>query len=127
VAVGSDTPHLPRPALIEAYGNGGFRFAGMSHRGSLLCLPDGIWPWPVETPDMIDEAALALVFARAPRLDLFLLGSGQDLWIMPEPLRRRFRELPLKLEIMPTAPAFRTYNVLFAEDRRVGAGLIAVP
>ena len=39
--------HLPYPAPIEAYGKGGFRFAGMSHRGSLLCLPDGIWPWPL--------------------------------------------------------------------------------
>ena len=37
------------PAPIEAYGKGGFRFAGMSHRGSLLCLPDGIWAWPVAT------------------------------------------------------------------------------
>ena len=43
----ADAPHLPRPAPIDAYGNGGFRFAGMSHRGSLLCLPDGIWAWPV--------------------------------------------------------------------------------
>ena len=41
----SDAPHLPRSAPIEAYGNGGFAFAGMSHRGSLLCLPDAIWAW----------------------------------------------------------------------------------
>ena len=34
-------------APIDAYGKGGFRFAGMSHRGSLLCLPSGIWAWPV--------------------------------------------------------------------------------
>jgi uncharacterized protein len=26
---------------------GGFAFADMSHRGSLLCLPDAIWAWPV--------------------------------------------------------------------------------
>ena len=45
--LGADAPHLPRPAPIDAYGNGGFRFAGMSHRGSILCLPDGIWAWPV--------------------------------------------------------------------------------
>jgi uncharacterized protein len=122
----ADTPHLPQQALIEAYGKGGFRFGGMSHRGSLLCLPDGIWPWPVETPAMINEESLALVFARAPTLDLFLLGTGPDMWIMPEPLRRRFRELPLRFEVMPTGPALRTYNVLFAENRRVGAGLIAV-
>ena len=43
----SDAPHLPRSAPIEAYGKGGFAFAEMSHRGSLLCLPDAIWAWPV--------------------------------------------------------------------------------
>ena len=32
----------PGRAPIEAYGNGGFRFAEMSHRGSILCLPSGI-------------------------------------------------------------------------------------
>ena len=45
-----DEPHLPRQALIDSHGEGGFRFAGMSHRGSLLCLPDGIWAWPVDEP-----------------------------------------------------------------------------
>ena len=37
----SDSLHLPRSAPIEAYGKGGFAFADMSHRGSLLCLPLG--------------------------------------------------------------------------------------
>ena len=46
--LGSDAPHLPTPAPIDAYGNGGFRFGGMSHRGSLLCFPDGVWAWPVD-------------------------------------------------------------------------------
>ena len=52
----SDAPHLPRSAPIEAYGNGGFAFAEMSHRGSLLCLPDAIWAWPVAKPEQIDRA-----------------------------------------------------------------------
>lgn len=33
--------HFPGRAPIDAYGNGGFRFAEMSHRGSILCLPSG--------------------------------------------------------------------------------------
>ena len=61
-------PHLPHPATIEAYGKLGFRFAGMSHRGSLLCLPDGIWAWQVERPDDVTEATLAPVFARTVRV-----------------------------------------------------------
>ena len=50
--------HFPRSAPIEAYGKGGFAFAGMSHRGSLLCLPDAIWAWEVTDPAQIDRYSL---------------------------------------------------------------------
>ncbi len=119
-------PHLPRPAQSEAYGKGGFRFAGMSHRGSLLCFPDGIWAWPIAAPEAIDAEALKRFFARARGLDYVLLGTGAAPWPLPEPLRQRFRELRLTVETMPTGPAVRTYNILLAEGRRIGAGLIAV-
>ena len=61
-----DAPHLPYPVTIDAYGNGGFRFGAMSHRGSLLCLPDGIWAWPIKNVSELTEASLAPVFERAP-------------------------------------------------------------
>jgi uncharacterized protein len=122
----ADAPHLPSPAQIEAYGNGGFRFAGMSHRGSLLCLPDGIWAWPVKDVTAVTEAALTAVFGRGAALDVFLIGAGRDPWPLPELLRARFRDLAISVDTMPTGAAVRTYNVLLAEDRRVGAGLIAV-
>ncbi|MDO9561602.1 MAG: hypothetical protein Q7J60_08285, partial [Bradyrhizobium sp.] len=61
----SDAPHLPRSAPIEAYGKGGFAFAEMSHRGSLLCLPEAIWAWHVVRPADIDRASLERVFAAA--------------------------------------------------------------
>ena len=82
-----DAPHLPTPVSIDAYGNGGFRFGAMSHRGSLLCLPDGIWAWPVRNVSELTEAALAPVFERAEALDLFLIGAGRDPYALPEPLR----------------------------------------
>jgi len=121
-----DAPHLPSPAQIEAYGNGGFRFGGMSHRGSLLCLPDGIWAWPVKNVTELTAAALEMVFARGDALDVFLIGAGRDPWALPERLRARFRDLAISVDTMPTGAAVRTYNILLAEDRRVGAGLIAV-
>jgi uncharacterized protein len=126
-AAGSDAPHLPRPAPIDAYGNGGFRFAGMSHRGSLLCFPDGIWAWPVASFPALSEAALEPVFARAETLDLFLIGTGCDPAVLPEALRARFREASLSVDAMATGAVVRTYNILLAENRRIGAGLIAVP
>ena len=121
-----DAPHLPRQALIDAHGGGGFRFAGMSHRGSLLCLPDGIWAWPVAAPAAITEAALALVFVHADDLDFFIVGTGAAPWIMPAALRQRFRDAHISADTMTTGPAVRTYNVMLMENRRVGAGLIAV-
>jgi uncharacterized protein len=122
----ADAPHLPGPAPIDAYGNGGFRFAGMSHRGSLLCLPDGIWAWPVVRFGDVDEVAVADVLARAETLDFFLIGTGADLAVLPEALRARFRAAGLSVDAMATGPAVRTYNILLAENRRAGAGLIAV-
>ncbi len=121
-----EAPHLPRQALIDAHGGGGFRFAGMSHRGSLLCLPDGIWAWPVESSAALTDESLALVFARAGALDFFVLGTGAAPWAAPEVLRIRFREAHISFDAMTTGPAVRTYNVMLMEGRRVGAGLIAV-
>jgi uncharacterized protein len=123
---GADAPHLPRPAPIDAYGKGGFRFAGMSHRGSLLCFPDGIWAWPITDLTELNEAALRAAFERADGLDFFLIGAGRDPYALPEDLRQKFREVLLSVDAMATGAAVRTYNILLAENRRVGAGLIAV-
>ncbi len=38
----------------------------------------------------------------------------------------RFREAHVSVDAMTTGPAVRTYNVMLMENRRVGAGLIAV-
>ncbi len=124
--LGSDAPHLPNPAPIDAYGNGGFRFGGMSHRGSLLCFPDGIWAWPVASIADLTEDMLAPAFARAGHLDFFIIGMGADPWPLPARLQERFRAVNLSVDPMATGPAVRTYNILLAENRRVGAGLIAV-
>jgi uncharacterized protein len=120
------TPHLPRRAPIDAYGKGGFRFAGMSHRGSLLCLPSGIWAWDVAAPDRIDADALAPVFAEAKDIALLLIGTGAAPWPVPEALRWRLRDHRIVTEAMPTGAAVRTYNIVLGENRAVAAALVAV-
>ena len=50
--------HYPYQAPIDAYGNGGFRFAGMSHKGSLLCMPSGMDAWAVTQPTELTVEAL---------------------------------------------------------------------
>jgi uncharacterized protein len=125
--VPSDAPHLPRSAPIEAYGKGGFAFADMSHRGSLLCLPDAIWAWPVTRPEEIDEASLARVFAAANIIDTLIVGTGTEVWLAPPALRNALRRVGVVLDPMQTGPAIRTYNIMIGERRRVAAALIAVP
>src|SRR5579859_7636551 len=123
----SDAPHLPRSAPIEAYGKGGFVFADMSHRGSLLCLPDAIWAWAVTRPQEIDEYALQKVFAAANAIDTLIVGTGTEVWVPPKGLRETLRAVRVVLDPMQTGPAIRTYNIMLGERRRVAAALIAVP
>ena len=123
----SDAPHLPRSAPIAAYGKGGFAFADMSHRGSLLCLPEAIWAWPVTRAEDIDKAALARVFAGAAAIDTLIIGTGTDVWMPPSGLREALRAVRVVLDAMQTGPAVRTYNIMIGERRRVAAALIAVP
>jgi uncharacterized protein len=120
------TARYPGRAPIDAYGNGGFRFADMSHRGSILCLPSGIYAWaPVRGGD-VDAAALAPVLAEKDALSVLLLGTGARQEMPGGALRRAFVEAGIALEAMDTGAACRTYNVLLAEGRPVAAALIAV-
>ena len=119
---------VPERAVIEAYGNGGFRFAGMSHRGSLLVLADGIHAWPQpEAMSAADlTAALRAVLDRLEAPQFLLLGTGAR-QIFPEAVvRAAFGTRGIGLEAMDTGAAARTYNVLLAEQRPVMAALIAV-
>jgi len=118
--------HLPRQVPIEGYGSGGFRFDGLSHRGSLLCLPSGLWAWPVAQPSDISEVALVPVFAEAADIGLFVIGVGNGRWAMPDALFDRFRALKISVEATRTGSAVSTYNILLGEGRKIAAGLIAV-
>jgi uncharacterized protein len=117
---------VPGRFPIDSYGNGGFRFADMSHRGSILVLPSGIRAWEVTGPAELSEETLAPAFEEKEALELLLLGTGLDVAPVSQALRGRFREAGISLDIMQTGAAARTLNVLLAENRRVGAALIAV-
>ena len=123
----ADVPHFPRSAPIEAYGKGGFAFAEMSHRGSLLCLPDGIWAWPVTEPQQIDEVTLRKVIEKSAIINTLVIGTGNAVWLPPTWLRERLRKVSVVIDAMQTGPAIRTYNIMMGERRRVAAALIAVP
>jgi uncharacterized protein len=112
--------------VIEGYGNGGFRFAGMSHRGSLLCLPTGMHAWEATSAAKISLANLQPVFDAADQIDVLLVGLGMDIAGFDKSIRQALRQRNIIVEAIATGGAVRTYNILLGENRAVGAALIAV-
>lgn len=113
--------------LIEAYGNSGFRFAGMSHKGSIIVSATGIYAWAASTPGEITPGTLGPVLdAPAGSIELLLFGTGIQLVPVPETLRSRLKKVGIRCDPMTTGAAAHTYNVLIAERRLVAAALLAV-
>jgi uncharacterized protein len=116
----------PARAPIDAYGNGGFRFAGMSHQGSMLVLPSGMYRWDVSELALLKPEDFALVFAEGKDIDFLLLGTGAMMSRPAKPIIEIFARQNLPLDFMSTGSAVRTYGVLLAEKRKVAAAFIAV-
>ena len=112
------TAFYPGRPPVDAYGGGGFRFAGISHRGSILLLPSGVYAW--------DEKDFAPVIAERSAVDLLLLGTGREMMRPSRAVRETFERSGIQLDFMATAFAMSTYNLLLAEGRKVAAALTAV-
>jgi uncharacterized protein len=117
---------FPGRAPIDAYGNGGFRFADMSHRGSVLALPGGIQAWPVEAAGEISPGHLAPILSERDDIEILLLGTGPGFQPLPNDAADILAKAGLNPDLMNTGAAVRTYNVLLSEGRAVAAALIAV-
>jgi uncharacterized protein len=121
-----ETLHYPQQVGINAYGNGGFRFADLSHKGSLLCLPGRMEAWSVTNVSELTLASLQPVLDVADEIDVLLIGLGSDIVAIDPAIRAVFRERKVIIEPTQTGGAVRTYNVLLAEERAVAAAFIAV-
>jgi uncharacterized protein len=118
--------HFPGRAPVDSYGNGGFRFADMSHRGSLLMLPSGIYGWDMEEGDPLTVANFQRVFSEAAEIEVLLVGTGKDIRPLPAELKAQLRQHGVSSDPMSTGAAVRTYNIMLAESRAVAAAFIAV-
>jgi len=122
------TPAVPVGSqVIDGYGPGLFRIAGVAHAGSVLVLPDRTLPWAVADFSEISLEGLAPIVSQIPPVGVLLLGCGPSMLLPPAALRIALREHGVVLEPMETGAACRTYNVLLSEGRRAAAALIALP
>src|SRR5436190_13954248 len=84
---GAGRARFPGRAPIEAYGNGGFRFADMSHRGSILALPSGIEAWNVASVSDLTLDAFRRVVDEAADIEILLVGTGDEMTPLPKGTR----------------------------------------
>jgi uncharacterized protein len=122
---------VPGRHLIDAYGAGGFRFAGMSHVGSILATPQGVRAVSALSPGEINATLLQPLLselAEHPRsIEFLVVGTGERMAALSDSLRARLRQAGLQTDAMATGPASRVYNIMLGENRRVAALLIAAP
>lgn len=97
-----------------------------AHHTSLIVTPDNIInDWPPRHIRDLTEDHVAAIAALSP--ELVILGSGPELRF-PTPLLVQSLTLQgIGLEVMDTAAACRTFNILVGEGRIVAAALILTP
>ncbi|MGO9740053.1 MAG: Mth938-like domain-containing protein [Roseiarcus sp.] len=121
----------PGAHVIEAYGKGGFRFAGMSHVGSILATPKGVSAVAAASVGELGVDDLARLIAELEAepgvVEYVVIGTGETMRPAPAPLAAQLRARKIGFEAMATGPASRIYNVMIDEGRRVAALLIAAP
>lgn len=108
---------------IRSCGPEGVRINDALHAGSVLLLPGRpVAAWPVAAGAALAAADFAVFAAAAP--ELVVLGTGAALRFPEAAARAALLERGIGLEVMTTAAACRTYNLLAQDGRRVAAGLI---
>lgn len=122
------TPTVPTGSqLIQGYGPGLFRIAGVVHRSSVLVLPDRTLVWDVTEFDDISLGRFEPLLSKEMSVDVLLLGCGASMRLPPPDLRVALRQHGIVLEPMDTGAACRTFNVLLTEGRQAAAALIVLP
>jgi uncharacterized protein len=97
----------------------------MSHRGSILALPSGVYGWDVEAGALTPQDFAAVLRERG-EVDLLLFGSGATMNRPARAVREAIAASGMMLDCMTTGAAVSTYNLLLDEKRKVAAALIAV-
>lgn len=105
------------------YGDGKLKVNQTDHTSSLIIFPDTLLTdWPVTSVEELQVSHFDEIVSRNP--DIVLLGTGVEQRFPSIEFRRSLVQAGLNLEVMDTAAACRTYNLLVSEGRDVAAAVI---
>jgi len=119
------TRELSGTLTIASVGPDGIRINGRLWSETIALTADEIIsPWHSAPVAELNEEHFAPLLANSP--ELVLLGAGARSEFLPRELMFSFARIGVGLEVMDTAAAARTFNVLAMEGRRVAAVLYPV-
>lgn len=104
---------------IEGYGTDYFRLDGVAHPAPVVIAPGQVVAWG-------GIGDLETLLPLAGQVDVLFIGMGSDVAHLPADFRRQLEDAGIAAEVMASAAACRTYNVLLSEGRRVAVALLPV-
>lgn len=118
------TPLIPTGRkIIQSYGEDGFKVSGARYTAGVVVVPTDCEGW--DAPKCLESISTeSLAFFLDKNIDILLLGTGRKAGFLTPSIRSGLKDAGLRVDVMDTGAACRTYNVLMAEGRRVGAALM---
>jgi len=108
---------------IRAYEDGVVTVGATRYQRSLILTRERLIPdWRPQRAEELSPEDFDLLRAAQP--EIVLLGTGAALRFPPPALTAPLLQAGIGVEIMDTAAACRTYNILLAEQRDVAAALL---
>jgi uncharacterized protein len=108
---------------VTAYGPGFVEINQVRCNGNLVLAPDQpVSTWSAASFDALRAEDFGPVLRLRP--EVVLLGTGERQQFPHPRLTRKLAEARIGVEVMSTAAACRTYNILMSEGRRVVAALL---
>ncbi len=113
--------------VIQSYTKGVFKISSVIYNSPVIVAPDMVNVWKIPNVRGVSDLKLEHFYdliKTSDNIDVMLLGSGAKMNFLPRELKVLLKENGLKIDVMDTGAACRTYNVLMADGRRVVCALL---
>ena len=112
-------------ARVDSYDPAGFVIGGVRHLGAALCYQGLVLSWRgAGSAAGVSPASLSPLLLFAHRPELLVLGGGERMERPSAELREWCAKQGMGMEVLDTANAVATYNVLAQEGRRVAGAFL---
>lgn len=111
--------------VIRAYAPGRINVSDELFTRSFIVAPDRLIPdWPPQRFEELTAEHLEAALALEP--EILIVGTGATQRFLAGELLAKVSAKGIGVEMMDTAAACRTYNILLSEDRKVVAALLMI-